>query len=396
MYGFIPLITISTGLIIVIRFIYNIYTNMRIECSQGKFKLAIGYAEKVAGKHMTLPVLSCLLIDASSKNSLVIKSTNLDLGIEIVVPAKIEEGGILAVPAQIINSFLNGITDDENNITLLTDQSNLKILSPRSSGLIKTISADDFPSIPRVASNENSFSLNGSDFAKGLKSVWYSASVSSIKPELSSVYIYCDGEFVVFVATDSFRLAEKKVKIKKTKDFGQILIPYKNIPDIIRILEGINDEIEIVLDKNQISFSYKDIYLISRVIDGVFPDYKQIIPKVTTTEVVALKQDLVNALKLSNIFSDKFNQINFKINPSSKVCEIKTKNNDIGENSTSLDAVITGEALEINFNYKYIIDCFQSIDSDSVTLNFSGLNKPMIILPVSDTSFRYLVMPMNR
>jgi DNA polymerase III sliding clamp (beta) subunit (PCNA family) len=59
-------------------------------------------------------------------------------------------------------------------------------------------------------------------------------------------------------------------------------------------------------------------------------------------------------------------------------------------------ATITGEEIEINFNHKYIIDCFQSIDSDSVSLSFNGLNKPMVIKGVSDKSFTYLVMPMNR
>lgn len=368
---------------------------MKIECVQEKLKSAVGIAERIAGKHMTLPVLSCLLLDASSKNNLVIRSTNLDLGIEISIPAKTDESGIVAVPAQVLNSFISGIVGDDKGVKLVTDQNNLKVTTLRSSGAIKTIPADDFPSIPRV-SEENKFFLNGSDFAKGLKAVWYSSSVSSIKPELSSVYVYCDGEFVVFVATDSFRLAEKRVKIKKTKDFGQILIPFKNIPEIIRILETINDEIEVNLDKNQISFSYNGLYVVSRVVDGVFPDYKQIIPKSSSTEVVVLKQDLLNALKLSNIFSDKFNQINFKVNPSTKICEIKTKNNDIGENSTSLDSAITGEPIEINFNYKYIVDCFQSIESDSLTLYFNGLNRPMIISPVSNNSFRYLVMPMNR
>jgi DNA polymerase-3 subunit beta len=188
-----------------------------------------------------------------------------------------------------------------------------------------------FPSIPRVSSG-NSFSLNAADFVKGLKAVWYSSSVSSIKPELASVYVYCENEFVVFVATDSFRLAEKRVKIKKTKDFGQILIPYKNIPDIMRVLEAIPGEVAVELDKNQISFSYEGIYLISRVVDGVFPDYKQIIPKQSATEAIVLKQDLVNALKLSNIFSDKFHQVNVKVLPQAKKCEIRTKNNDIGEN----------------------------------------------------------------
>ncbi|MDO8430600.1 MAG: DNA polymerase III subunit beta [Candidatus Taylorbacteria bacterium] len=368
---------------------------MNIECVQEKLKEAVGYADRIANKHTTLPVLSCLLFDASQKNQLTIKATNLDLGIEISVPIKTNQEGVVAVPSSTINSFLMNAVGDEKAVVIETSQGNLKINTTRNSGVIKIQPHEDFPSIPRVPST-NSFSLNSPDFVKGLKSVWYSSSVSSIKPELSSVYIYCEGEFVVFVATDSFRLAEKKIKIKKTKDFGQILLPYKNIPEIIKILESINNEVLVNLDKNQISFSYKGIYLVSRVIDGVFPDYKQIIPKSSSTEVVVLKQDFVNTLKLSNVFSDKFNQINIKVDPSAKKSQIKTKNNDIGENTTVLDSAVTGEAIDINFNYKYIIDCLQSIDSDSVNLIFSGLNKPVIITPVSDTTFRYIVMPMNR
>ncbi len=368
---------------------------MNIECVQEKLKEAVGYADRIASKHATLPVLSCLFFDASQKNQLTIKATNLDLGIEITLPIKTIESGVVAVPSTTLNSFLTNATGDEKGVVLETSQGNLKINTTRNSGVIKIQPHEDFPSIPKVSS-ENSFSLSSADFVKGLKSVWYSSSVSSIKPELSSVYIYCDGDFVVFVATDSFRLAEKRIKIKKTKDFGQILLPYKNIPEIIKILESINSEVLVNLDKNQISFTYKGIYLVSRVIDGVFPDYKQIIPKTSLTEVVVLKQDFANTLKLSNVFSDKFNQINIKIDPAAKKAHIKTKNNDVGENTTVLDSAITGEAIEINFNYKYIIDCLQSIDSDSVNLTFNGLNKPVIITPVSDTSFRYIVMPMNR
>ena len=368
---------------------------MRIECSQEKLKRAVGLAEKISGKHLTLPVLSCILLEAKKNNSLIIKATNLDLGIEIIIPAKVDEEGIVAVPANTLASFIGSISDTEQSVKFNLQTSNIKINTNKTSGVIKTISHEDFPNIPRV-SQENSFTLNTHDFVKGLKSVWYSSSVSSIKPELSSVYIYCEGEFVVFVATDSFRLAEKRVKIKKSKDFGTILIPYKNIPEILRVLEALEGEVEIELDKNQISFSQNEVYLLSRVIDGVFPDYKQIIPKQILTEVVILKQDLVNALKISNIFSDKFNQINIKVDPEAKKCEIRTKNSDIGENLTVIDTVVTGEAIDINFNYKYIIDCFQSIDSDSVTLIFNGLHRPLVIIPVSDTTFRYIVMPMNR
>ncbi len=368
---------------------------MRIECSQEKIKEAVGLAERISGKHMTLPVLSCLLFEADKNNTLTLRATNLDLGIEIVIPAKVDEPGSVAIPGATIASFIGGVTEAGGKVKIELQQGNIKINTGKSSGVIKTMPHDDFPSIPHVSSG-NTFSLNAADFVKGLKSVWYSSSVSSIKPELSSVYVYCEDEFVIFVATDSFRLAEKRVKIKKDKDFGQILIPYKNIPEILRALENVQGEVAVELDKNQISFSYGGVYLVSRVIDGVFPDYKQIIPKQSVTEVVVLKQDLMNALKLSNIFSDKFNQINIQVNPSSKKCEIRTKNNDVGENLTLLDAVVTGEEININFNYKYIVDCFQSVDSDSVTLTFNGLHRPLIITPVSDNTFRYIVMPMNR
>lgn len=388
-------ITISTGLIITISINIDNNTFMRIECSQEKLKEAVGLAERVSGKHMTLPVLSCLFFEADKNNTLTIRSTNLDLGIEVAIPAKVEEVGVVAIPAATLASFVGGISEAGGRVAIETKDGNAKVRSARSSGVIKTMPHDDFPTIPRVSS-DNTFSLNAAEFVKGLKSVWYSSSVSSIKPELSSVYVYCEDDSVVFVATDSFRLAEKRVKLKKNKDFGQILIPYKNIPEILRVLENVSEEVGVELDKNQISFSYGGVYLVSRVIDGVFPDYKQIIPKQSVTEAVILKQDLINALKISNIFSDKFNQINIRIDPKAKKCEIRTKNSDVGENLTVLDAVVTGEEIDINFNYKYIIDCFQSVDSDSVTLTFNGLHRPMIITPVSDNTFRYIVMPMNR
>jgi DNA polymerase III sliding clamp (beta) subunit (PCNA family) len=57
---------------------------------------------------------------------------------------------------------------------------------------------------------------------------------------------------------------------------------------------------------------------------------------------------------------------------------------------------MTGERVELGFNYKYLLDCFQSINTDSLSIKMAGNAKPMIITPVSDSSFTYLVMPMNR
>ena len=109
-----------------------------------------------------------------------------------------------------------------------------------------------------------------------------------------------------------------------------------------------------------------------------------------------MKQDIINALKISHIFSDKFNQIHIKVSPQSGIFELRTNNKDIGETVYKLAGALTGEDIEINFNYRYIADCFQSIEADSITLSLCGLNRPMVMHPVGDMSFTYLVMPMNR
>jgi DNA polymerase-3 subunit beta len=170
----------------------------------------------------------------------------------------------------------------------------------------------------------------------------------------------------------------------------------KNAIEIVKSFEQVEDDITITLQKNQISIKSTTIYLTSRVVDGNFPDYKQIIPKNKTTEINVLKQDIASSLKISNVFSDKFNQISFKINPKQKVFEIRSENSDIGENTTIINASLSGEATEVNFNYKYIMDCFNSISSDSLIFELNGSNKAMIIKPTNDASFMYLVMPMNR
>lgn len=366
---------------------------MKIECIKDKLGKFISKTEKIVVKNLTLPVLSCILLEVK-KNNLIIRSTNLDLGVELVLPVKVEKEGIVAVPASVLNNAILNIYNDKN-VVLEVINENLSISTSSSNTLIKSMNYEDFPTIPGP-SEDKKFKIYMGDFINSLKSVWYSSAVSSMKPELSSIYIYPDENEIVFVATDSFRLAEKRIKTKKKEDFSQILIPFKNIPDIIRVFEDVKEEVEISLDKNHISFFYDGFYLTSRVVDGIFPDYKQIIPKEFITEVVVLKQDLINALKMANVFSDSFKQVNIKVKPGKKLFEIKTKNNDVGENINKIEAACSGEDIDINLNYKYIIDCFQSIDSDSISLSFSAMNRPMIIKGVSDKTFTYLMMSMNR
>ena len=180
------------------------------------------------------------------------------------------------------------------------------------------------------------------------------------------------------------------------KEFVPVLIPSKNVPEILRVLESAPQEATMTVTKNQISFNYEGVYLTSRVVEGVFPDYKQIIPKEHKTKAVLLKQDIVEAFKTVIIFSDKFNKLSVKVRPTEKKMELSTKNSDVGENVTAIEASVEGEDVDINFNYRYIADCFQSIESDSISFDFGGLSKPLMIHGINDRSFTYIVMPINK
>jgi len=365
---------------------------MKLECVKDKLIEAIIKADKIVDKNPSLPVLGYLMLEA--KNSILkVTATDLSLGIEIDVPAKIEEEGRFAVQGSVLIGLMSGDLKS-NKILLETVGENLSVKTDNSSAIIKSFESSDFPTIPKV-DNKNNISIDANKMLKGLKSVWYSSSTSNIKPELSSILIYLEGNNLFFVATDSFRLAEMKIDIGNMKKFEPILIPFKSVPEIMRVFEGIDGNIKIYLTKNQIAFGYDNIYLTSRIVDGNFPDYQQLIPREFTTEITLLKEDFMNSLKISNIFSDKFNKVLFKIDPSEKKFEIISKNNDIGENVNEVDGVLKGDSLEIRFNQKYIMDCFQSIKTDSISLRFNGLNKPLVIKSVPDTGFTYLVMPMN-
>ncbi len=366
---------------------------MKIECLRDKLAQAVSKAEKITGKNLTLPVLSCLLLEAKD-SKLIIRATNLDLGIEIDIPVKVNKPGKVAIPGAIINNFLSTIPSSKN-ITLELIEGNLKVTTDTTTTTIKSLNDEDFPTIPHLV-DERVIQIPAKEFIQGIKAVWYSSATSSMKPELSSVYVYSDDNSLVFAATDSFRLAEKRVHTKGDIDIGSLLIPVKNIPDIMRILETSDGLVEVTLGKNQISFKFDGVYLTSRVVDGVFPDYKQIIPKGFKTSVTILKQDLVNALKTATVFSDKFNKLYIKAHPSEKKFEIATKNNEVGDNVNNLSSMSEGEDVDINFNYRYITDAFQSILTDSLVMEFNGLARALVMKGVNDPTFIYIVMPINK
>src|SRR3989338_3080382 len=366
---------------------------MNFQCNAKQLRDAIACTQPVTTKHTGLTILNSILLSVT-KDTGVLRATNLSFGIEYSFSAKVTSEGIVALNGALLSDILGTLNQDE--LIKIEQSGNTIILNTTSTkSKIKTIPHEDFPILPKISEGK-SFDVPAKEFVTMLVSVIYAASLSDIKPEISSLYMFSDNDNLVCVTTDSFRLAEKKLYVPNLPNFDGIMIPIKNISILIRSMSEVTENITITISTTQITFTTNKIYCVSRLVDGQYPDYRQIIPRESTTEIIMLKQDLANALHVLNIFSDKFNQVDVVVQHTNKTCTMTSENTEIGHTDAQITCAITGEDIETRFNARYIQDCLPSLSGDSISISFTTPQKPIVVKPVGSEDFVYLVMPMHR
>jgi len=367
---------------------------MNIICLQENFKKALNIVERIIGRNLTLPILNNVLLSIEN-NKLKISSTNLEIGINCWIPGKIKERGSITVPAKLINDFVNNLPNEKIELKVKDKQLELKCKKFKS--ILKGLSADDFPIIPKIKL-QPLINIKNNLLKNSFTQVVEMASTSESRPEISGIYINFYKNTIKLAATDSFRLAEKNIEInsKELKE-QSIIIPQRTILEVIRILseKKEQEEVKITLSNNQILFDFNNTQIISRLIDGQYPDYQQIIPSNSETEVIINRAELINNIKIASLFTGKVNDIKIFVDPKKSIIEISSKDADIGENKSKIEAEIKGKEVEVIFNYRYILDGLNNIYSDKVIIGLNDNTKPVLIRPVGDINYSYIVMPIK-
>lgn len=364
---------------------------MKITTPHQKLLSALEIVSRISTKHVTLPVLQCVLIEVT-KDQIILRATNLEISVEIILEGKVEEVGVVAVPAQTLLQTVQFLATGE--VVLRVDEGVVTIEGAHTETSIKAIPHDEFPTIARVTST--GVVVNAEMFAFGIKTVALAASHTSIKPELGSVFVQQKREHsLTFVATDSFRLMEKTVPQKGVALDHSFLVPHRNALELARVCELVGGSPTLLITENQCSLAFSSgVYITSRLVTGSFPDYEQIIPKEYVTTVVVLKDDLQKALKKTNVFLNKFLQVTVTITEGHLT--VSATNNDVGHTTDTLKAQVTGEELRLNFNQQYVVEPLPHMSDESLTMKFAGIGRPLVMSGGSDSSLRYLVMPMNK
>lgn len=366
---------------------------MNISIEKRKFTEAVHIVARFAErKQASLPVLNSLLILATDEG-IKMRATNLETGIDLKLEGTTTEKGVVAIPALILQQIATSLSG-EGKITLEHTGDIVTLMSGNSKSAVKTVPYDDFPSIPFPENPKNRIVLPGVLLKNLFTTIASCASPSTVRPELASIYLSIEGGVLTAVATDSFRLAEKKVPLSNKGTQGKFLIPAKNALDIAQALP--DDEIILSFDDHQCAFVGNHGLLVSRLTNAVYPDYRQIIPKESVVEATLLRKDLETALKRTTIFSDTFQKIRVSFDTRKHTVSLFAKNTEIGESSEALTAHVSGSALELSFNHRYLSAALSLTNAESISLQAAGIGRPLIVKGIGDTSLLYLVSPMNQ
>lgn len=366
---------------------------MRISIEKKLLADAVHTVARFAQKSgATLPALSSILIIAGD-DGIKLRATNLDVGIDYKLHGESKAEGVAAVPAMVLQQIASSLTG-EGMVILERTGDILTLSQPSGKSSIKTIPYDDFPNIPFPENTKHRIVLPGTALRTLLTSIASCASTSTVRPELASILFNIEGGTVTTVATDSFRLAEKKVPLATKGEQGRFLIPAKNANEIAQALP--DTDVIIAFDEHQCAFVSDQATLVSRLTAAAYPDYHQIIPKDSVVEAVVLKKDFESALKRATVFSDTFQKVQLSFDVKNKSLSLFAKNNDIGESAERITGQISGTSLDLSFNHRYLMAALALTSADSITLTAAGVGRPLLIRGVGDASLLYLVSPMNQ
>lgn len=384
---------------------------MKLTCTQDNFKKAIINAERVVSKQTTLPILNNILIE-TNKNQLNIVATNLEIGIEIKIGAKVEKEGRITVPARLLGSFSSNLIES-GNLDIETDENNFKIKSGTTKALIKGFSADDFPLIPQKSS-DYVLNIKTNDLRNIFSKVLFSVAHTEARQELTGVDLVFGEKQLFFASTDGFRLSEYVLDLMDedydpaqyaafSTEGKNIIIPTSTLLELNRVISGIEDgRVKIFIEDGQIFFEIGEIKLVSRLINGKYPEYKHIMPKSYKTTIKGEKRMLVGALKLAGVFaSNKANEVVLKIDPEKKNVVVDTKSVEAGENSTEIDFEAQGESQQIVFNLKYLMEGINALATEQLILSANSDSSPVALQEADMKSgqpvqhYTYIIMPIK-
>ena len=365
---------------------------MKFDCNKQDLCEAIGNVSKATAVKSTITALEGIKIKING-NIMQLTGYDLELGIKTDIAVNSDEDGEFVISSKLFNDIIRKMPSerifievDDNLGTSITD-GNVTNYD------IRSISSEEYPELPEF-DNEGCFKISQSTLKNMINQTIYSVAVTDNKPILTGeLFDIEDGQFNL-VAIDGFRLAVRTEKISSATDYN-FVVPAKALREISALLkEDGDDECTISVSKKHIIFDISGYKVISRLLEGEYHNYKSSIPANSQTEVIIKTKDFIQSLdRCSLIINDKIKPpviCNFD-NGSLKI----SCTTSIGKFNDAFPIEITGPAVNIGFNCKFLLDALKATESDKVKILMNGGLSPIKIVPLEGNEYTFLVLPVR-
>jgi DNA polymerase III subunit beta len=362
---------------------------MKLQVTQENLSRALGSVAKVANSRGTLPILSNVLVKTVGTR-VSIAATNLDIAITHYIGSKVSEEGAITVPARLMQDFVSSLPSGVINLHL--EDNKLHIETEQYQSTINGISAEDYPVMPAITGGHE-WKVAAKVLKTGLQQVLIAASNDEARPVLTAVYVHAHEGQLYLVATDSYRLAEKR--LMATKEDISLLIPASALQDLLRILGDDDEQVTVTHDDQQVLFKVGDIELVTRLIDGNYPDYRKLIPGGFATSATLKRVDLNNITKVSSLFArESAGSVTINLDETKQAVSIRSVASQLGENTAAANAEVTGDGT-ITLNSRYILDALHALSGEQASIGFNGKLEACVLRDPKAEDYLHIIMPLK-
>jgi DNA polymerase-3 subunit beta len=386
---------------------------MKLVCAQSDLNSNLSLVSRAVPSRPTHPVLAnVLLVADAQKNQVSLTAFDLSLGIRTSFNAEVLEGGVVALPAKLLNDITSrlpegdiSLDDEKAEKDGITEEGLTVTLTPKSGSYkLRAMGGEDFPELP-VIENAQTVYLTSAALIEGLKGTLFATSADETKQVLTGVHITLKQDSIEFAATDGHRLAVVETENERPADEEdsntslQVTVPAKALRELEKMLlssASAEENIALSIEQGQIIFALPNQRLTSRTLEGQYPPYHQLIPRKFERQLTLDRKQLVSCLERTAVFADQNNNIvKITIDSENEKITLSVESKDVGSGKESMAAEISGEDIDIAFNVKYLMDGLKALPSKEIQMHLNTALAPVIFTPVGGIQMTYLAMPVQ-
>ncbi|PID30833.1 DNA polymerase III subunit beta [Candidatus Saccharibacteria bacterium] len=362
---------------------------MKLKVTQENLSKALGYVARVANNRGTLPVLANVLLSIEN-NRLKLATTNLEIAISCTIGAQVQNEGTITVPARLFQELVSGLPSGV--IELEQDEQRLKISADQYKSVINGVSADEFPVMPAIEKGAT-LTISAQTMKEALQQVLFAASNDESRPVLTGVCVRSRDGALYFAATDSYRLAEKKLH-ELNQDIA-VLIPASALHDVLRVISDKDEDVTVLYDEQQALFTVGDVEIVARLIEGNYPDYRKLIPSTFQTTATLSRAEFVNIVKVTSLFArESAGSVMVNVDEASNSIWVRAVASQLGENNATTSVKAEGSG-SITLNSRYLLEALQAMNGKDVTIGFNGKVEAVLLSDPAEDDYKHIIMPLK-